>query len=226
MQESYMSMVTDQEYCEWFWFSSVRNRGWVVNVLVKNLVWETSEEALSKIINNKTYNEKRVIIVYSSGHVFINEDRKQVYLVTTEKKWKRQVQFTWWSPLEEDYKNVIIKKKLVYNFDLKKVRKNAVTRTKNRTGVEVLEDYNDKPIVDWVLIETKEENWEIYYKLVCLMHFIVKKYEWILWSTWQEYTKAWDWYIIDYLPNIINIAPNAFLVSKKAVELVELLEEV
>ena len=53
------------------------------------------------------------------------------------------------------------------------------------------------------------------------MHFIVKKYEWVLWFTWNENVTDWKWYNIDDLPNIKNVAPNAYIVSKKSVELIE-----
>ncbi len=69
----------------------------------------------------ETYNGKQIIRVYSSGHVFLSDDNKQVYLVTTEKDWKIQHQFTGWSPLEEENKEVIFKENDVYKFDIEKL---------------------------------------------------------------------------------------------------------
>lgn len=221
MKQSYLPKATEWEYCEWLKLCSVRNRGWVIKVWVKTLVWELTEEDLSKIINSEEYNWKKIVRIYSSWHVFLSENKKQVFLVTTEKNWKIQHQFTWWSPLEEENIDVIINKDGKYSFNIEKVRKNAEIRTKNRTWVKVLEDFNDKPIVDWALMENEDENGEVYYKLVCLMHFIVKKYEWVLWFTWNENVTDWKWYNIDDLPNIKNVAPNAYIVSKKSVELIE-----
>lgn len=167
----------------------------------------------------ETYNGKQIIRVYSSGHVFLSDNKKQVYLVTTEKDWKIQHQFTGWSPLEEENKEVIFKKNWVYKFDIEKVRNNARIRTKKRILVKILEEYNEKPLVDWVLMEN-EENWEIYYKIVCLMHFIVKKYDWIISPTWQKICSfcylVWYRKIARETP---KVAPNAYIVSKKAVEI-------
>ena len=224
MKQSYIPKATVWEFCEWLNLCSVRNRDWIIKVWVKNLVWEIREETLSTIINEETYNWTKIVRVYSSWHVFISDDRKKVFLVTIEKNWKIQHQFTWWSPLEEANFDVIFKKEGKYKFDIKKVRKNAIIRTKNRTWVDVLEEYNKKPIVDWVFIENEEDG-EIYYKLVCLMHFIVKEYEGILLNTWIENTIDWRWYNIDDLQNIRNVAPNAYIVSKKAVELLVELEK-
>lgn len=61
-------------------------------------------------------------------------------------------------------------------FDLDVARDNARTRTLNRTGANVLEEYNEIPLVDWVLLETEGVGGN-YFKLVCLMHYIVKYYE-------------------------------------------------
>ena len=122
--------------------------------------------------------------------------------------------------MEEENKEVIIKEDGVYKFDLEKVRNNARIRTENRTSVKVIEEYNKEPLVDWVLMES-EEDWHIFYKLICLMHFIVKQYEWELWYTWKENTIWWNWYKIENLQNIENIAPNAYIVSKKALELIK-----
>lgn len=219
MQKSYIPKATINEYCEWLSLCSVRqDENWIVKVWVKNMDWILSESLLSEIINAETYNWKKIIRVYSSWHIFLNEDKTEVYLLTTQKDEKIQHQFTWWSPLEEENKNIIVIQDWVYKFDIEKVRKNARIRTKIRTWVEILEEYNKNPLVDWVFMENTDENGEVYYKLVCLMHFIVKKYTWNLWYTNNEYVIWWNWYKIKDLPNTKNIAPNAYIVSKKAIE--------
>jgi len=215
MEESYIPKASEWEFCEWINLCSVRKtEDWISKIWIKDLFWNIREERLESVIDSDTYNNKKIIRVYSSWHIFISTDKEKVFLVTTEKNSIIQHQFTWWSPLEEQNKQVIFKEKWVYKFDIEKVRENAKIRTKNRTWVEVLEEYNKKPIVDWVLIENEDS-----YKLVCLMHFIVKKYKWNLSYSLNEYVIWWDFYTINDLPNIQNIAPNAYIVSKKAVEL-------
>ncbi len=221
MEKSYLPKAPEWEFCEWINFCTVRKTDeWMSKAWFKDLTWNISEIMLEKVINKETYNWKEVVRVYSSGHVFIDNTKKEVFLVTTDKNWKVQHQFTWWSPLEDENKEVIIQESWAFKFDLEKVRANARIRTKNRTWVTIIEEYNEKPLVDWALIENKEDG-EVYYKLVCLMHFIVKKYEWILSATWDENTIAWNWYVIDDLPDTKNIAPNAYIVSKKALEILD-----
>ena len=221
MEKSYMPKASEDRYCEWINLCTIRKtEDWESKVWIKDLTWKISEDLLSKVINADTYNGKKILRVYSSGHIFFNENKDEVYLVTTNKNWKIQHQFTWGSPLEEENKEVLFKEDGKYKFDLKKVRDNARIRTKNRTWVEVLEEYNEIPLVDWVLIEN-EENGEVFYKLVCLMHFIAKKYKWELSYTDKEYVIDWKWYNIDELSKTSNIAPNVDIVTKKALELLE-----
>ncbi len=219
MKESYIPKASEWEFCEWIKLCSVRKtEDWISKIWIKDLSWNITEEKLESVINSDIYNNKKITRVYSSWHIFISNDKEKVFLVTTEKNSIIQNQFTWWSPLEEQNKQVIFKEKWFYKFDIEKVRENAKIRTKNRTWVEVLEEYNKKPIVDWVLIENEDS-----YKLVCLMHFIVKKYKWNLSYFLNENVIWWKFYKIDDLSNIQNIAPNAYIVSKKAVELLSIL---
>ena len=53
------------------------------------------------------------------------------------------------------------------------------------------------------------------------MHFIVKKYEWILTFTSNENITWWEFYNIDDLPNTKNIAPNAYVVSKETLKYIK-----
>lgn len=220
MQTSYIPKATTKEFCDWLSLCSVRKTNeWIQKIWIKLLSGEIKEEILENILNLETYNGKKIIRIYASGHVFLSEDKKKVYLVKTEKEWKIQHQFTGWSPLEQENKEVIFKENDVYKFDIEKVRNNARIRTKNRTWVKIIEEYNEKPLVDWALMEN-EEAWEIYYKIVCLMHFIVKKYDWIINPTWQEYAVSWAWFDIEDLLKTPNVAPNAYIVSKKSVEII------
>lgn len=224
MEDSYLPKVEEKELCDWINLCTVRKtEDWISKIGIKSLNGEINEKLLSEIINEDTYNNKKIIRVYSSWHIFLSDDKKEVFLLTTEKKWKIQHQFTGWSPLEDNNKNVIFKEDWIYKFDLEKVKNNAKIRTKNRTWVEVLEEYNEKPVVDWVLMENQDENWESFYKVVCLMHFIVKKYDWVLWFTWKEYSIDWKFYKINNLKNIKNISPNAYIVSKEAVKIINII---
>jgi len=220
MENSYIPKANEKEFCEWINLCTVRKtKEWISKIWVKDLQWNITEELLENIINADTYNWKPIIRSYASWHIFLDSEKENVYLVEIDKYWKKQWQFTWWSPLEEENKEVIIKENWIYKFDLEKVRNNARIRTKNRTSVEILEEFNKEPLVDWALMESEEE-WNIYYKLVCLMHFIVKKYEWKLTFTWNENTIWGGWFEINKLDKLPNVAVNAYIVSKKALELV------
>lgn len=62
-------------------------------------------------------------------------------------------------------------------FHLGKIEENAIIRTKSRTGVDVISYWNDLPLVDWALMENTDENGTVYWRLVCLLHYIVKSYK-------------------------------------------------
>ncbi|EKE29302.1 MAG: hypothetical protein ACD_2C00193G0023 [uncultured bacterium (gcode 4)] len=221
MQESYIPKWEENDFCASINLCTVRKTdNWISKIWIKYLTGEVREAELSEIINSDTFEWKKIIRIYSSWHIFLSEDLKKVFLVTTSKDWKTQHQFTWWSPMEEENKEVITNKDWAYKFDLNKVRANARIRTLNRTWVDVTEEYNDVPLVDWVLMEN-EEDWVVFFKLICLMHFIVKECDWKPWFTLNENVIWADWYDIDDLPNIANVAPNAYVVSKNAREIVE-----
>ena len=112
--KSYMPKASEDRYCEWIKLCTVRKtEKWESKIWVKSLTWKISEDLLSKVINADTYNSKKIIRVYASWHIFLNENK--VYLVTTEKNWKIQHQFTWGSPLEKENKEVIFKENGEYN---------------------------------------------------------------------------------------------------------------
>lgn len=220
MQNSYIPKASQEEFCQWIDLCTVRkNEEWINKIGVKKLDGTIYEDLLDNVLDKESYEWKEIVRIYSSGHVFLSDDNEKVFLVTTQKDGKSQHQFTGWSPLEEENKNVIFKENWVYKFDIEKVRNNARIRTKNRTWVDITEEYNQRPIVDWALMENMEDE-KIYYKIVCLMHFVVKKFDGILGFTDSEYVIDWQWYKIDELPNTPNVAPNAYIVSKNARDLV------
>lgn len=83
--------------------------------------------------------------------------------------------------------------------------------------------WNEIPLVDWVLMENRDETGKDFWKLVCLMHFLVKSYDGILGhKDGVEYVTGGNWYEIDTLRDTLHIAPNAYIVAKKAQELIEM----
>lgn len=200
---------------------TVRSKNWVDMVVVKRLDGTMYETPLSEIIDHDSYQWLEIVRTYSSGHVFLNQDNTKVYLVTTNKNGKLQHQFTGWSPLETNFSEIIFKDvdgKLRIN--LNKVEDNAIQRTLNRTWAKVTKPYNNIPLVDWALIEQKNWEGEKYWRLVLLMHYIVETYEWELWyNEWVEEIVWWAWYNVNELEDTPNIAPNAHIVTKKAIEI-------
>lgn len=222
---SYIPQAPEHEFCEGMKLCAVRQtKEGQAKVAVKTLSGQVEEKILSEVINADHYQGKEIVREYSSGHVFLRDgkdEEKEVYLVTVEKDQDGTVQhqFTGGSPREEENKKVISKQGGVYRFDLDKVRDNARIRTKNRTGVEVIEEYNQMPLVDWVLME-KEKDGQIYYRLLCLMHFMVKKYNGVLGCEHvDKEVLGGQWYQIGSLPNTKDVAPNAYIVSREAVDL-------
>lgn len=222
MQDSYIPKASEEKFCGWISLCTVRKSAdGISKIGIKKLDGTIVEDLLENVINRDIYDGKPIARTYSSGHIFINENRTEVYLLTTSKNGKIQHQFTWWSPSENINKNVIIEEFWIYKFDLEKVRDNARLRTEIRTGARVIEEYNRKPLVDWVLMENIDTDWVPFYRLVCLMHFIAKKYVGPLGFSWEEYTIDGKWYNIDELNNAPNVAPNAYIVSKNALELLD-----
>ena len=87
--------------------------------------------------------------------------------------------------------------------------------------MKVTENFNEIPFVDWILME-RIEDWNKFFRLICLLHFAVKKYEWELgFITWSEWITYWKWYNIEKLPESENVAPNAYVVTKKALEMIQ-----
>ena len=206
-----------KQLCDAWKLCSVREKNWEYMVWVKYLDWSQAQISLRDIVDADKYLWLQIIRTYSSWHVFLNEDCNKVYLLTTEKNWIQQAQFTGWSPLEEIYSEI------VYNssewktkVDIYKVEDNAIQRTLIRTWVEVTDVYNEMPLVDRVLIERIDDIGEKYWRLVLLMHRVVKDYIGTLWYLRKEQVIDGKRYPIDDLPNLPNIAANAYIVSNKA----------
>jgi hypothetical protein len=150
--------------------------------------------------------------------VFI-EDNK-TYLVATERKWNIQHQYTWWSPSETDLQDVYINDNWIIKLRLDKIYDNAILRTFRRTWTEVIDCYNESPLVDRALIENKDDEGSVFRRLVLLMHFVVKNYKWEVWHTQEEYVVWWKWFDISTLEQEANLAPNAIIITLKAIEII------
>lgn len=224
--KSYIPKIWAAEWCESFKLCTVRkNTDWDDVLSIKTASWEKSTEKLSNIINEETYQWLPIRRTYASWHVFLSDDCKEVFLVTIKKARRKQVQFTWWWPEEEELQDVVEKQWSVYRFDVNTVRKNARLRAKIRVWVDITDEYNTYPLVDRVLMEKYDEDtWERYRNLVCLMHFVVKDYTGTLWATGNEHSVDSGRYALDKLDSSEFIAPNIHLVTMKAVELLDTLQ--
>lgn len=218
MEKSYVPKGGEANFCEGLNLCSVRkDTAWKTKVGVKYMSKEMTEIYLEDVAYMERFEDKDIVRIYSSGFIFMTEDKEKVFLVTTEKNWKRQVQFCWGAPIEDENKDAIIKKDWKYSFDITKIRENARIRAINRVSVNVTQFYNDEPLVDWALVETLDpETNETYFKLVCLMHFVASDYEGELKTTWNENVVDGKRYEIDSLNEVEWIAPNAYIVSKEA----------
>ncbi len=199
---SVIPKVNPLDLCEAWKLCSVREKNNEYLVAVKRMDGSISEIPLKDVVDADKYEGFPIVRTYSSGHVFLDEDCDKVFLVTVEKNGKTQHQFTWGSPTEKEFSDIIYKDKKDKDGKIKvnitKVEDNALQRTLNRTWVEVIEPYNDQPLVDWVLMEQKDDSGETFWRMVLLMHF----------------------YVINELPNIPHIAANAHIVTEKARDLI------
>lgn len=222
--ESYMPKVNPEEICSALQLCSVRQRGNEYFVAVKKLDGSMSEIPFNEIANADEYNGNPIIRTYSSGHWFFNEDLSQIWLVTVEKRWTRQVQFTGWAPLEEANMDVVFHKDGEIQFHLGKIEENALIRTKNRTGVDVVQHRNELPLVDRALIENKDNEGKTFRRLVCLLHYIVKSYEGELQAQigTEDVVDGKRYNVNDILnENVEDIAPNAAIIIIKALEIIK-----
>lgn len=219
---NFLWKINPKDLCDMIQLCSVRERNWIYMVAVKRLDWTMEELPLDTIALSDSFEWSIIERSYSSGHVFINDAKDSVFLVWVEKNWRKQYQFTWWSPMEDQFKDIFVEENSIVKIKLYNVEDNALIRTKNRTWVDVIDVYNDKPLVDWALLENQKEDWTIFWRLVLLMHFVVKSFDWELWyKTWIEDVVDWKWFLISEISNTPWIAPNALIVTKKALELIK-----
>ena len=183
-------------------------------VAIRSLDGSTREVLAKEIVQLEEFEWKKIERVYSSGHVFLDSSCENVYLIEVEKHWIHHFQFTGWSPKEEVCLSAMQFIDEIFKIDLRLVNANAKLRTKNRTSVDIIETYNTKPTIDRVLIEKKhQETWEEYWNLVCLIHYLVKKYTWELNpQIWVEAVIWWSWISISDLSPRADIAPNVKIV--------------
>lgn len=215
MQESYIPKTSENDLCEGINLCTIRPKlaGY------KNLKWDVSEIPLDDLLNAETYNGFPIRRVYSSGYTILSEDKTKVLLATVEKNWKRQIQSTWWSPLEEEYKNVIYKDGWKYRFNLEMAIKNARTRAKNRLWIDIISEMQREPLVDFCLLESLDEDWKKYYKLVVLLHFLAWEFKGTPKATWEECAVDVDWYDIKWIGNVPWIAPSVEAVTSAALKI-------
>jgi len=218
---SLIPKVNPNELCEAWKLCSIRERNGEYMVWVKYLDGHQEEIPLKNIVDADEYLWSPIVRTYASGHVFISDDRQEVYLITTGKDGALQHQFTWWSPLEQEFSHIIYQSpEGKTKINIYKAEDNANQRTFIRTWARVTDIYNDMPLVDRVLMERVDDQGKKYRRLVLLMHFVVKSYEWTLWyRAWVEYVVDAKRYRIDDLEHIPNVAPNAYIISNKAREI-------
>ena len=220
MNTNYLPKINPKELCEWLSLCSIRTRNDEVMVVVKYEDNHQEEIPLSTIANSDIYMWLPIQRVYASGHVFISENMKQVFLLTVSKNWHSQIQFTGWSPLEEGLKNIIVNDNGIIKMNLMKAEDNAVLRAWNRMSVEVIESYNEIPIVDRVMMPKEDREGNKFRSLVLLTHHIVKSYKWNLWYNLTENVVDGQRYDIDTLDQNPLISPNAIIVVNKALEII------
>ncbi len=220
---SIIPKVDPKEFCEVWKLCSIRERNGEYMVAVKYIDGRQTEIPLKDIVDADEYFWMPIIRTYASGHVFISDDKENVYLLSTEKDNSVQHQFTGGAPIEEQFSNIIYKSiEGKTKINIYKVEDNAVQRTLIRTWAKVTDVYNDMPLVDRVLMERQDDQWNKYRRLVLLMHFIVKSYEWNLWfCKGEENIIGGRRYRIDDLLITPNVAPNAYIISNKARQLIK-----
>jgi len=222
--ENYLPKIDPIYLCSALQLCSVRQRDHEYYVAVKKLDGTVSELSLQQFANADTYDGSPIMRSYASGHVFFSDDLQQVYLTQTEKHGNRQLQFTGWAPLEEANKDVVMNVDWEITFHLGKVEENALLRTAKRVWVDVLEHRNEKPLVDRVAIEMIDAEWVRLWRLVCLLHYIVKSYRGVLHpKVGVEDVIGGGWYdVADVLVHgNPEYAPNADIVVKKSLEIIQ-----
>lgn len=220
MLKNFLPKIDPHSLCDLIGLCTVRMKDNKPYCGVKQLDWSQHEIPLDEIVLMDTYKDKPIKRTYSSGCVFISDDLCKVFLLTVSKKDNIQHQFTGWSPLETDLQDVYINDQGTIKLHIEKIEDNAILRTYKRTGVEVISLYNDIPLVDRALIENKDDDGQYFWRLVLLMHFVVKEYQGIPAYTWEEYTVGSHRYNIQELHTQKNLAPNVIIITHKAIDII------
>lgn len=218
--KNFLPKILPHTLCEVMGLCTVRMKNNKPFCGVKRLDGSQYEIPLEDVANQDSYDNKKIVRSYSSGCVFIDTHENTVYLLCTKKKENIQYQFTWWSPSETDLQDVYINDNWTVKLRLDKIHDNAILRTVKRTWAEVIECYNNSPLVDRALIENKDDEGIVFRRLVLLMHFVVKDYKWEVWYTQEEYVVWWKWFNITTLAQESNLAPNAVIITLKAIEII------
>ena len=171
----------------------------LVRLQCEDSAWKLVREKilLSDILWKDEYLRKRINYIYSSGYVFFDEWKKNVFLLTTDKNWKIQHQFTWgWPKGKEDTNFFILCENNTVQVSIEKFQNNAQNRLLERTNVTSIEPARHEPTFDWILkTSADDKSWD----LLCLMHFQAGDFEGEL--SWKEGNKEkvvdWKWYEVN-----------------------------
>lgn len=192
---------------------------WMVRFIDWN--WWDTEIELKSVLNKKEFKGKKINKLYSSGFVFLKEwesDSIEVFLLTTDKKWKQQHQFTWWAPINERHEHIFSNNDewdLIINMEL--VLSNAQKQLYERTQITNVEIYGEIPTADWVL-KPSNDWWS--WDLIFLIHFLAASN----FTGELKYNKEnsmkvvdWNWYNISDLDSLKWVAPNISAVTEEMI---------
>jgi hypothetical protein len=180
--QNYIPKINPEEICETnklCWLRIDKNNQTMV--FVKTLNDGVKTIPLTEIADLDIYMWLLLVRSYASGHVFISDDHRQVYLTKVEKYEKFQRQFTGWVPDDDRLANIFIKQDNgKYRINLEMAEDNADMQTRLRTWAEVVWSYNEFPIVDWIMNEIEDKSGKKFWRLTLLLHYVVKEYKWEL----------------------------------------------
>jgi len=220
MTNNYFPKIDQKKLCETMHLCSIRKNEEDKNlVAIKDKDWNITEVESENIVHLNEYKWVSIDRIYCSGHVVFNKEKTHVYLITTEKNWVIQHQFTWWSPKEEHLKKATFVQDWKIKFLLDVVEINAEIRAKKRINIDITENYNRIPTIDRVMNYNADKNWNPAWTLVCLIHFVAKTYEWDPTpQIWIEWVIWWGWFPVDNLENQDGVAPNTKIIVDHSLE--------
>ncbi|HMY80519.1 MAG TPA: hypothetical protein PLW93_00020 [Candidatus Absconditabacterales bacterium] len=218
--KNYLPKINPHQLCEAMNLCTVRMRDDQPRCGVKKIDGTQYEIPLLDVANADTYENLPIRRTYASGCVFLDADRTHVWLLTTKRKDNIQHQFTGGAPKEPELQDVYRNDEGTIKLTIDTIYDNAILRTYKKTGAEVTDTYNDSPLVDRALIENQDdETGEHFWRLVLLMHFVVKSYTGELGRKPEEYVVGGQRYEIATLSQQSHLAPNAVVITNKALEL-------